>query len=584
MMKSKVKKPITRRFFVYLVTLIVLSNMLLCFMTSAVFRKSMEKWATESSVSLLKRNLESVNEYLNGIDAIANSLIYNQDLIDLVKRKETTVADMDLLNSIFSIFYQSRNDLKLAIYKEVEPEKEYSIYSGDGQEKTGNFHGEKWYEKLKHCGKNRVMVSKQTTLYSEGGYGEYAHVMAYKINDQFSDTCVGYLRIDIDLQSLNQYFMGDYENIDGISIYDEEENLMFQEKTIVHVPEGGREENQQGVYVWQDSKWITVYGDVSDVGWKMAFCVNKDNLFHDLNYITVVLAVVLGLVVIITSFCSRRLFSIVTENFKRLVEGMEQVKKGNLAIQVKAAREDEVGILIGEFNDTVKNLNVLMEEVEKKQMLLKQAEIRALQQQINPHFIFNILETIMGLSSEGMNDKVIAVCRGMSSMLRYNISFQNRTSLEHEIIQMKNYVKIMQIRFENRFEVYYHIDELCLRAEFVKFTLQPLVENAISHGLAQCVTGGMIRILIQKQGGMVAISIFDNGIGMDDNQLHQINQKIHAVIENPLEYVDSFQGLGLMNTNLRLRMHFKENYYIELFSKKGKGTCIYIKIPYVELK
>ena len=281
-MENKVKKPITRRFFFYLVTLIALSNILLCLMISAVFRNSMEKWATESSVSLLKRNLESVNEYLKGIDAIANSLIYNQDLIDLVKRKETTVADMDLLHSIFSIFYQSRSDLKLAIYKEVEPEKEYSIYSGDGQEKTGDFHGEKWYQKLKNCGKNRVMVSNQTTLYPEGGYGEDAHVMAYKIKDQFSDACVGYLRIDIDLQSLNQYFMGDYENIDGISIYDEEENLIFQEKMVVHVLGEGEGKNQQGVHIWQDSESIIVYGDVSDIGWKMAFSVDKDNLYHGL--------------------------------------------------------------------------------------------------------------------------------------------------------------------------------------------------------------------------------------------------------------------------------------------------------------
>lgn len=427
------------------------------------------------------------------------------------------------------------------------------------------------------------MVSNQTTLYPEGGYGEDAHVMAYKIKDQFSDACVGYLRIDIDLQSLNQYFMGDYENIDGISIYDEEENLIFQEKMVVHVLGEGEGKNQQGVHIWQDSESIIVYGDVSDIGWKMAFSVDKDNLYHGLSYITVVLGVVLCLVVIITSFCSQRLFSIVTENFKRLVEGMERVKKGNLDIQVKVARDDEVGVLIGEFNDTVKNLNILMEEVEKKQMLLKQAEIRALQQQINPHFIFNILETIMGLASEGLDDKVIIVCRGMSSMLRYNISFQNQTSLEHEILQMKNYIKIMQIRFENRFEVYYDIDERCLRAEFVKFTLQPLVENAISHGLGQCVSGGLIRILIQRQEEMVAISIFDNGIGMNENRLNQINQKIHAVIENPLEYVDSFHGLGLMNTNLRLRMHFKEKYHIEIFSKEGMGTCIYMKIPYVEV-
>ena len=581
-MKKKIKKPITRRFFVYIISLIIFSNALLSLFTSAVFRSSLEKQATDSSVSLLKRNLENVNEYLNGIDDIANSLIYNQDLIDLVKRKETTVADVDLLNSIFSIFYQSRNDLKLVIYKEAEPEKAYSIYSGTGQEEGGDFHQAEWYRKLEASGENRVMVSNQTAAYPEDGNGEYAHVMAYKIRDQYSNSCIGYLRIDIDLQSLNQYFAGDYENIDGISIYDEEGNLMFQDKMTVHIPkeESGQKEN--GVWVRQDKDFITVYGDVSDIGWQMAFCVDKDRLFSGQNYITGVLLAVLCLVILITSLCSGRLFSIVTDNFKRLVAGMERVKKGDLDTQVEAAQDDEVGVLIEEFNGTVRNLNILMEEVEKKQMLLKQAEIRALQQQINPHFIFNILETIMGLASEGLDGKVITVCQGMSSMLRYNISFQNKTSLENEIAQMKNYIKIMEIRFENRFDVFYDIDERCLKAEFVKFTLQPLVENAISHGLAQCAWGGMIRIRIQKQGDMVAISIFDNGAGIEPERLAEINQKIHAVIENPLEYVDSYSGLGLMNTNLRLRMHFKDRYHIEIFSKKQRGTCIYIKIPYVE--
>ena len=139
-MKNKIKKPITRRFFFYIVFLIVLSNVLLSLIISAIFRNSMGRQATEASISLLQRNLENVNEYLKGIDDIANSLIYNQDLIDLVKRKENTLADRDLLNSIFSIFYQSRNDLKLIIYKESEPDKAYSIYSGSGLAETGDFH------------------------------------------------------------------------------------------------------------------------------------------------------------------------------------------------------------------------------------------------------------------------------------------------------------------------------------------------------------------------------------------------------------------------------------------------------------
>ena len=131
-------------------------------------------------------------------------------------------------------------------------------------------------------------------------------------------------------------------------------------------------------------------------------------------------------------------------------------------------------------------------------------------------------------------------------MLRYNISFQSRTKLENEIVQMKNYIKIMQIRFENKFETFYDIDKSCLDAECVKFTLQPLVENSIGHGLNQCVSGGLLRIIIQRQEDMVAISIFDNGEGIEPDHLAEINRKI--------------------------------------FSKPGKGTCIYIKIPYIKIE
>ncbi len=542
----------------------------------------MEQQSTNSSISLLQRQLDNVNEYLKGVDNLANSLIYNDDFIELLKRKKNTKADRDLLNSIFSIFYQSRNDLKLIVYKETEPEKAYSIYSDSGQTETRDFHASEWYHKITTSNLNRIMISNQLSVYTDGTENEYAHAMIYRIKDQYSNKDIGYLRIDIDLQNLKKYFIGEYESIDGISIYDGDDKLLFHDKMIVAIPRG-KAFGETGIFVHQDKDFITVYGDVLDIGWKMVFCVDKHRLFHDFNYITLTLAGIVLLVVWITLICSKWLFSVVTDNFKRLADGMQSVKQGNLNTQVEIGREDEIGALIAEFNGTVKTVYRLMDEVEKKQIMLKEVEIKALQQQINPHFIFNSLETVMGLASEGMNDKVITVCQGMSSMLRYNISFQNKTILKNEIVQMKNYIRLMQIRFENRFEASYDIDEECMNAEFVKFTLQPLVENSISHGLSNCVSGGLIRIMIKLQENVVAISIYDNGSGMDKSCLEEINRKIHETIEHPLEYVEQYSGLGLMNVNLRLRMHFKEQYSIEIFSKEQKGTCIYMKIPYIEV-
>lgn len=582
-MNRKRKKSITRRFFGYIVFLIVISDILLTAVTSTLFRKHLVREVTDSSISLLQRNLETVNEYLQGIDNVANALIYNQDLIEVVKEKELTAANKDLLDSIFSIFYQSRSDLKLILYKETEPEKAYSIYSGSGVTETGDFHDSEWYRKISSSDRTRIMVSNQVAAYTEGLENENVHVMIYKIKDRFSDICVGYLRVDIDLQNLKRYFVNEYENIDGTSIYDAEGNLLFRDKMTVEIPSGEQLINSD-VFIDQDGRYITIYGEVYDIGWTMAFCVDKTNLYADLHFVMIAPAVTAGVVLLFTLLCSGWLFSAMTDNFRRLTEGMESVKRGNLDTQVQMAGEDEVGILIEEFNSTVRNLNDLMHEVEKKTLLLKEVEIKALQQQINPHFIFNCLENIMGLASEGLDDKVITICRGMSSMLRYNISFQSRTRLANEIEQMENYAKLMQIRFENCFEVFYEIDERCLNAEFVKFTLQPLVENAISHGLRDIHSGGLIRILIQKQEDQVEISIFDNGNGMEEKRLEELNCKIHETMENPLDYTEKYSGLGLMNVNLRLRLHFKEQYHIEIFSKPNRGTCIFIKIPFVEIR
>ena len=333
-MKNKIKKPITRRFFIYIIVLIILSNILLFLSISVIVRNIMEKQVTESSINLLQRNLENVNEYLAGIDNVANSLIYNQDLIELVKRKENTLADVNLMSSIFSIFYQSRNDLKLIIYKESEPDKAYSIYSGSGLTETGDFHNSEWYRKISGSEQNRIMVSNQISAYTERENEEYVHVMIYKIKDRFSDTCIGYLRVDIDLQNLKKYFISEYENIDGTSIYDGDGNLLFLDKKTVKIPESqtGTEETEgTDVCLYQNSSQIIVYGNVSDIGWKMAFCVDKEKIYRDLNITSVVFVTILCSVILVTLLCSGRLFSIVTDNFKRLVGNgkCETGKSGN---------------------------------------------------------------------------------------------------------------------------------------------------------------------------------------------------------------------------------------------------------------
>ena len=249
---------------------------------------------------------------------------------------------------------------------------------------------------------------------------------------------------------------------------------------------------------------------------------------------------------------------------------------------VEPDAQDEIGILIQEFNEMVSRVNELVQAVEAKQILLKEAEIKALQQQINPHFMSNIMETIMGLASEGMDDEVIRVSECMSDMLRYNTRFENTTTLREELEQVRNYVSVLQIRFEDRFEAYYDVDEECMDCRMVKFTLQPLVENAISHGLSQTEKDGMIRIRVKREGSQISIMIFDNGIGMTNEMRDELIKRLTQTAERPLEYINQYKSLGILNVHLRLRMYYGEAYSIELFSKEGRGTCFSIKIPFMQ--
>ncbi len=226
--------------------------------------------------------------------------------------------------------------------------------------------------------------------------------------------------------------------------------------------------------------------------------------------------------------------------------------------------------------------NMILVKTSMEALPVKEAEIKALQQQINPHFMNNIMETIMGLASEGMDDEVIQVSECMSDMLRYNTRFENITTLRDELEQVKNYVSILKIRFEGRFEAYYDVGEECIDCSMVKFTLQPLVENAISHGLSETEKGGMIRIRVKKEGERISILIYDNGIGMSEEMRTELEQRLLVTAERPLEYIDQYKSLGILNVHLRLRMYYGEAYSIELFSKEGKGTCFSIKIPFVK--
>ena len=452
----------------------------------------------------------------------------------------------------------------------------YSIMEGERAASVTDYRYEKWYQEIIWADTDKVLFADN----EDKENADFIYSMVYRIEDVYEDKTVGYLKIDMDLNVLKDRFLHNYTNVLGVTISDGEGSLLFWEGEALTAPDEIYRKGE--ILAYETDRYIMSCSISESTGWKLCVAMSKDEIFSGQRIMAWTLVGILVVIIFFTILISGKCFSIITVNFKRLAEGMELVKKGDLNAHVEADTADEISVLISEFNEMVRQVGELVQTVEAKQILLKEAEIKALQQQINPHFMNNIMETIMGLASEGMDDEVIKVSECMSDMLRYNTRFENTTTLRKELEQVQNYVSVLKIRFEDRFEAYYDVDEECMSCCMVKFTLQPLVENAISHGLSETEKGGIIRIRVKREGKQIAIMIFDNGSGMPEDLRAELEQRLIKTAERPLEYINQYKSLGILNVHLRLRMFYGEAYSIELFSKEGKGTCFSIKIPFLK--
>lgn len=567
----KQRESLTYRFLRYLLAIIIVSNLLVFACMSYITQKNMTKQSVKNGHDLMAANSQIIEQYFGEIDNIATSIIYNKDVISFMKQKQDEQESLDFIYGIESLYYNSRPDLTLTFYKVNNCSSKYTM----GQTKDGtairDYRYSDWYQEI-------IWKKEQKLVNVSELDGEKVYSIIYKVEDIYNAGVVGYLKIDMDLASLQKLFLQSYSKVAGTTISDKEGNVLFYDKQIVQVPEEVYEEADSGEY--EDGEYIMSYGILESTGWRLCMAESKEELFHNQRQMLITLICILIAIVTGTILISNKCFNIITENFKRLVQGMEEVKKGNLTTQVEAENQDEISLLINEFNSMMQRVDMLVKTVESKQILLKEAEIKALQQQINPHFMHNIMETIMGLASEGMDSEVITVSKCMSAMLRYNTHFENVTTVKEELKQIKNYVTVLKIRFEDRFEVFYDVDEECLACEIVKLTLQPMVENAISHGLKDTYSGGMLRIRIKKEEDKIAIMVYDNGTGMQAEQLAELNARLQDTSEHPLQYIEQYKSLGILNVHLRFKLYFGDDYSMEIFSKEQHGTCISIKIPF----
>ncbi len=267
----------------------------------------------------------------------------------------------------------------------------------------------------------------------------------------------------------------------------------------------------------------------------------------------------------------------VLRQFYRIIDAIKRVQTGDLSVVIEDCGTDEMGELGSQVNKMLTEINHLMKEQIDKELLVKNSEIKALQNQINAHFIYNVLESIKMMAEIEEQYDISDAVTTLGKLLRYSMRWTAGTvTVAEEIEYIRNYLKLMNIRFDYEIYLSLNIPDSIYAQQIPKMSLQPIVENAIYHGIEQMAEDTNIYIKGLVAGKDCVIEITDAGRGMSEEEVARLYKKISGEIETT---GGSGNGIGLKNVQDRIKMNFGEEYGIEIASKLGCYTKIMVRIP-----
>ena len=270
----------------------------------------------------------------------------------------------------------------------------------------------------------------------------------------------------------------------------------------------------------------------------------------------------------------------VLQQFYRIIDAIKRVQEGDLNVVIENCGTDEMGELADQVNKMLTEINHLMKEQLDRELLVKNSEIKALQNQINAHFIYNVLESIKMMAEIEEQYDISDAVTTLGKLLRYSMRWTTgNVTVAEEIEYIKNYLKLMNIRFDYEIFLSLNIPECIYAQQIPKMSLQPIVENAIYHGIEQMAEDTNIYIKGLVEDKSCVIEITDAGRGMSEEEVERLYKKISGEIETT---GGSGNGIGLKNVQDRIKINFGEEYGIEIASKLGCYTKIMVRIPLQE--
>lgn len=542
--------------------------------------------STDYSRDILNMIQLRLNDYINNLTIISQDLLYDNKIYNVLKNEN---AEADPLST-----YEYENEINSLLKKVVLSRTEVqsiclvtnngTYYYADNNSKNVSIRKILPYEKVlesarKGSGKpvwfidsdRRVVrnIYMARTVYNRDNYRENG-LLVLLVNKEFLD-------------SVYQGLTGNLRNIAIVSAGNEQiasrntgDAYIFSDRLIdsLTADKGERLDEKAGIFV--------SYIRMKSPDWKIVAYITLDELYKDAYALRRNIIMLCIISVVLLSVFSAFIAIDFVKPINRLVKGMKKVQKGDSNVYVQDDRKDELGFLNKTFNEMSGEINHLVNWVYREQLTRKEAELKALQSQINPHFLFNTLEAINWMAQLNNIPEISKTVSDLSELMEASIGRDDRLiTVEEEFTYADKYISLLKRRFENRIEMIRNVEADVLGIKIPRLLIQPLIENAVYHGLEKTRAKGVITLNASRTEGVLSIEVVDNGAGMAEDELEALNEKLSMDNNTYFKSLGNkkTKSIGIENVNRRIKLFYGESYGLKIESAVGQYTKVVVTIP-----
>ena len=545
-------------------------------------------------------NMEAyLNSYLEEVDSIAKNVNYNyylQDYLETVIKEEDDYVDSgigknmrsyEMSSQAFSDTLLSRADISsIMIFGKKKMLLNRSMYTY--QKVALDYSKLDWYAKA--VAKPQDAIITGPNRHSFFDTDDEVISLSREVQSYENGTFRGVILINLNMNKITEIcnsFQEKQENF--ICIINDKGELVYEQQNGRERFAFDEKENRQELNTalgktkescfrlnYRGEKYLVTRTDMKTTGWTLVSMVPYKSVMAETMAISGVMILAVAITLIVTLLLLNRILTGVVKPLKKLEKYMVQVNPDNMDQSMEILTDDEIGHLSMKFNQMMDRIRNLKEQVIEEQEDKRKYELQALQAQINPHFLYNTLDSIIWMA-ETNDSNIVAMTEALAKLFRISLNKGNEEiSLERELEHVKNYLIIQSMRYADKFTYEISAEPGVERCRTIKLILQPIVENCIYHGIKKKRGTGKITIRAYRREQNLIIEVSDDGCGMPE----EICRKI---LSDEIESENiSGSGIGVKNVNERIQLRFGKKYGLSYSSEEGVGTTVTYVLPYNE--